>query len=363
MRKIQTVLLSVMTATRNEACKMNKTKLKQGTLAWENARETRIGSSEIFDIVRYYASDDELQNCGINAETLRSEKPFTTAWALYHKMQKDGIYQRQSLPPELSEYGHAVEPYGLAILQNARQKKLKRGEVYISDRLIASLDVSGISEDVDVGPFDYGNGVVTTGKRFACEQKSIMPQVLKKGLPLKYILQAQYQITMTKADFYILQIMMLEEDTTFERGKITQMSNNKKKLREYLQARMTVTHLYFQNNEALAMLIRTCLDRFFSDVDNHKEPTPFIEHDTQRNIIESIRLNTFYNKDLTLDFELSEYIKSKDESEAAEARRKAVLQGIVETAKKYNASQFISQGGTRAKFSASGAFLITPPKE
>lgn len=342
---------------------MNKTRLKQGTLAWETARETRIGSSEIFDIVRYYSSDDELQNCGINAEDLRAEKPYTTAWALYHKMQNDGICQRQSLPPELADYGHAVEPYGLMVLQNGRGNKLKAGEVYVSDRLIASLDVSGISEEIDARVFDYGHGIVPMDRHFVCEQKSIMPQVLKKGLPIKYILQAQYQIIMTKADFYILQIMKLEEDTIFERGKITQMSTSKKRLYEYLKNKMSVTHLYFQNNESLAMLIKACLERFFSDVDNHREPTPFIEHDSQRNIIDSIRINTFYNKDLTLDFELAEYLRAKEESEIAEAKRKAVLQGIVETSKKYNASQFLSADGTRASFSASGAFLIKPPKE
>ncbi|MEG2021596.1 MAG: hypothetical protein RR087_07460, partial [Oscillospiraceae bacterium] len=78
---------------------MKKTNLKQGTLAWEKARESRIGSSEIFDIVRYYATDEELQNCGISAEAIRAEKPYTTTWALYHKMQNDGIYQRGELPP------------------------------------------------------------------------------------------------------------------------------------------------------------------------------------------------------------------------------------------------------------------------
>ena len=54
---------------------MKKVKLKQGTLAWEKARESRIGSSEVFDIVRYYSTDEELQNCGINAEDFKSEKP------------------------------------------------------------------------------------------------------------------------------------------------------------------------------------------------------------------------------------------------------------------------------------------------
>ena len=67
---------------------MKKAKLKQGTLAWEKAKATRIGSSEIFDIVKYYATDEELQNCGINAEDFRLEKPYTTVWALYHKILK-----------------------------------------------------------------------------------------------------------------------------------------------------------------------------------------------------------------------------------------------------------------------------------
>lgn len=340
---------------------MNKSNLKQGTLKWEKARTTRIGSSEVFDIIRYYATDEELQNCGINAENLRVEKPYSTAWALYHKLQNDNIFQRQELPPELAEYGHAVEPYGVKVLQEGRRRKLKAGEVYISDRLIASLDVSGISEEIDERPFDYGSGSVRACKRFVCEQKSMMPNVLKNGLPIKYIIQAQYQITMTNADFYILQIMVLDNDTVFERGKIVQMSRAKRA--EYLKDKLTVTHLYFQNNEHLAMLIKTCLDRFFADVNNHREPTPFIIHDSQKNIIDSIRINTFYNKNLTLDLDLSEYIEAKEKADNAEYERKASLQKIIEAAKEFNASRFRSIDGTTASFSSSGAFLLKAPKE
>ena len=82
---------------------LKKTKLKQGTLAWEKARATRIGGSEVFDIVRYYATDEELQNCGINAEDFKSEEPYTTAWALYHKIINDGVYKSEALAPEYAE--------------------------------------------------------------------------------------------------------------------------------------------------------------------------------------------------------------------------------------------------------------------
>lgn len=340
---------------------MNKTNLKQGTLAWENARQTRIGSSEVFDIVRYYATEEELQNCGLNPEAVRAEKPYTTAWALYHKLLGDGIYQREDLPPELGEYGHAVEPYGCMVLQEGREKKLKPGAVYASDRLIASLDISGVSEVVDVRPFDYGNGMVVAGKRFAAEQKSMMPNVMKNGLPIKYIIQAQYQITQTGFDFFILQLMVLHNDTIFERGKITQMS--KRQRAAYLKDKMTVTHLYFQNNEHLSRLIQTCLERFFADVDNFREPTAFLEHDSQKNIIDSIRINTFYNKDLALPYDLHEYVDAKEAADRAEANRKTVLQGIIETAKQNNACRFQSMDGTTASFSASGAFLIKKPRE
>ena len=336
---------------------LNKTTLKQGTLDWEKARETRIGGSEVFDIVRYYAADDELQNCGINAEDFKSEKPYTTAWALYHKLRKDGIYQKEELEPEFAEYGHAVEPYGLYVLNSGRTRKLKSGEVYANDRLIASLDISGISEDVDVRPFNYGAGFVPKGKKFVCEQKSMMPKVVKNGLPYKYIIQAQYQLIASKADFYILQIMILEEDTVFERGKITQMS--KKKRCEYLKDKMSVNMIYFANNPHLAALIETCLKRFFYDVDHLKEPIAFIYNDTPKNIIESIRINTCYNKALTLTYDLSEYAKLKAEADEAEQKRKTELQKIIEQAKEYNASKFKSEDGKyTGSFTAAGAFLL-----
>ncbi len=334
---------------------MNKVALKQGTLKWENARASRIGSSEVFDIVKYYATDEELQNCGINAENFRSEKPYSSVWALYHKIINDGIYEKEEIPPEFAEYGHAVEPYGLSVLQKGRNKRLTPGAVYMSDRLIASLDISGVSEEVDVKPFDFGNGIVPIGKKFVCEQKTMLPNVIKNGLPMKYVIQAQYQISKSKADFFILQIMVLKNDTVFERGKIVQMS--KKKRIEYLNDKMMVTHLYFRNNPHLAALIGKCLERFFEDVDNFKEPTPFIANDTQKNIIESIRINTYYNKKLTLDYDLSEIVKANEELKQAKEKRDQVLQRIIEVAKEFNASRFKSETHT-AIFSSAGAFLI-----
>lgn len=337
--------------------KAKKTKIKQGTLLWEKARATRIGGSEVFDIVRYYATDDELWNCGFNAENFRDEAPYTTAWALYHKILNDGMYHREALAPEYAEYGHAVEPYGVYFLNKCRARKVKAGEVYLTDKLVASLDVAGVAEEVDIVPFAYGEGTPVTGQRFVCEQKSMNPVKVKAGVPFKYIVQAQYQIEMTKADFFVLQIMILKEDTPFIRGKICQMG--RKARYKYLDENMDVKLLYFKSNEHLSQLIKVCLERFFADVELKNEPTPFIETDSQRNIIESIRINSAYDpkKEITLDLSLySEAKKSEDEASVA---RKAELQRIVEAAKKNNACIFKSPNGTTtAKFSKNGSFLL-----
>ncbi len=339
---------------------MRKVKLKQGTLAWEKARETRIGSSEIFDIVKYYATDEELQNCGINAEHFRAEKPYTTVWALYHKMQSDGFYQKEELAPEFAEYGHAVEPYGVRVLQRCRQKKLKPGEVWIDDRLIASLDIAGVAESIDIKPFDYGYGTPKIGQRFVCEQKTMMPQMIKNGLPFKYIIQAQYQILQTKADFYVLQLMVLKDDTVFNRGKICQMPYSKRY--KYLDENMRVSHYYFKNNEHLSGLIKECIKRFFDDVEHSREPTPFIAYDTPRNIIESIRLNVVYNDKVVFDYDLTAYKEAKKAEEDAELKRKMELQKIVELAKKNNICRFRAEDGTTAAFAKDGSFRMRIPE-
>lgn len=335
---------------------MKRVRLKQGTLDWEKFRNTRIGSSEIFDIVRYYASEDELQNCGFNAESFKAEKPYTTAWALYHKLLNDGIFRRGELAPEFAEYGHAVEPYGVRILQRERFHKVKPGEVYANERLIASLDVSGVAEDIDAETvFDYGEGSPVIGQRFVCEQKTMMPQMIKHGMPYKYIVQAQYQILETKADFFILQVMILNEDSPFIRGRICQMPPRKRY--EYLDENMTVRHYYFKDNPHLARLIEVCIDRFFTDVNERKEPMPYMLCDNQQNVIESIRLNTLYNDEYVKDYDLSGYIEAKTAESEAEKRRKSELQKIIEAAKSENVCRFRSPDGTTAFFSSNGRFL------
>ncbi|MBQ8588402.1 MAG: hypothetical protein IJ454_03315, partial [Clostridia bacterium] len=265
-------------------------------------------------------------------------------------------------PPEFAEYGHAVEPYGVYTLGQGRKNKLKPGEVYINKKLVASLDISGIAEDVDVAvPFSYGQGYPKKGQRFVCEQKSMLPQKYKKSIPFKYIVQAQYQLEMTGADFFILQIIVLKEDSPFIRGKICQMG--KKTRFKYLDENSIVKNLYFQNNKHLAQLIKTCLDRFFEAVEKKEEPTAYIALDKQRNIIESIRLNSAYNPKSVIDYDLSYFAKLREESSEADEKLRAELQKIVETAKENNSVNFNGGNGISAKFDKIGRFLLKVPED
>ena len=341
---------------------MKKMKIKQGTRAWETAKETRIGSSEVFDIVRYYATDSELQNCGIDAEKIREELPFVSTWSLYHKIINDGIYQKALLDPSLGEYGLAMEQYGLKLLQENRVHKLKKGEVFLSDNLIASLDISGISEEIDCRGYDFGPGFIRAGEKFVCEQKTIKP--FKTTLPLKYVIQAQDQISMSKYKFFMLQLMILENDTDFERGKIVSLANTSKtKFYDYIKDKVKVQYVYFNHNEALSQLIKTCLDRFFKDVKERKEPKPFLESNKVSNILVSIRENSFYNPDLTKEFDLSGYIEAKEISDDAEKLKSMEMEKIIHFAMENNCSKFVSPTGHKAFFSSNGRFYINEPKE
>ena len=55
--------------------------------------------------------------------------------------------------------------------------------------------------------------------------------------------------------------------------------------------------------------------------------------------------------------------KAKDEEDAAVQKRKALLQGIVDTAKEYNVCRFRSGDGTTAQFAKDGSFRMRMPAE
>jgi hypothetical protein len=166
--------------------------------------------------------------------------------------------------------------------------------------------------------------------------------------------------TVDLANTYGTPLMVLDEDTAFVRGKICQMS--KPKRYKYLDEHMMVWNYYFRNNEHLSQLISVCIDRFFAAVDNGEEPKPFIETDSQQNIIESIRQNVLYNDDAVLELDLSSYDYARHEADAASERKRAELQKIIDIAKEYNVCRFRATDGTTASFAKNGRFLMKSPE-
>jgi hypothetical protein len=188
----------------------------------------------------------------------------------------------------------------------------------------------------------------------------MMPFKVKDGLPYKYIIQAQYQISKADAKFFILQLMVLNDDNDFLRGKICQMS--KKKRFEYLDENLTTSLIYFANNEHLSRLIDTCLERFFSDVDAGKEPKAYIETDSVSNILESIRINTFFDANKEVNCDLSLYARLKEQEADIKKKKDAELSNIINLALERNSVKF-KDGDTSAIFDKRGRFLLRTPSK
>ena len=158
--------------------------------------------------------------------------------------------------------------------------------------------------------------------------------------------------------------MILDKDTPFERGKIVALANtSKKKFLEYVKDKVKIQLIYFNNNEALVQLINVCLDRFFADVENRKEPKPFIVVDSVSNVMTSIRQNSFYNPDLIKEYDLSEFATCKDNFEKAKKAKEDAQQKIIEFAMQNNCSRFAGANGYSAMISSNGRFLLKEPKE
>jgi len=89
---------------------MKQLTLKQNTQNWLDYKKDKIGSSEIFGLIRYYITDQELQNVGINSDQF-SEDPYVTAFQLYHKFKNPAIYIEPGFDEHLGKFGKRIEEF------------------------------------------------------------------------------------------------------------------------------------------------------------------------------------------------------------------------------------------------------------
>ncbi len=185
--------------------KLNIIKLKQKSNAWLDLKDTRIGSSEIYGLVKYYIKDEELESLGINSTEFK-EKPYTTAWEIWHKFMSKDIYVRKPLEWVLAEYGNSIEKFAFKWIQKKENFKygecaFNEGEVYTNDNdiRIASLDIEAMINSTEIFQDSNGNDIsLKDDNEFVVEVKAMSKfkvskdKIITSGVDWKYILQLQY---------------------------------------------------------------------------------------------------------------------------------------------------------------------------
>lgn len=238
----------------------------------------RIGSSEIFSLVQHYLTDTELLNFGVQPSSVRGEQPFRTAFYLYHKV-------RETLPKEIT-LSRSMGDYGLAA-EFVAEKWLKdngynptRPDQTISGNCVASADFMCSATKT----INQDGVILAPGDKFICENKTFVPQMLKKvkeeGIPFKYICQLQYQLWLYGIHTGAFSSMELADDTADERAYIAGVfAGSKTKGLKQFYARFTKSIVFMEYKPEYGAMFELVLERFFNDVNNAHEPELCFEDD------------------------------------------------------------------------------------
>lgn len=234
-------------------------------------KKHRIGSSEIFSLVQHYLTDTELLNFGVQPSSVRGEQPFRTAFYLYHKV-------RETLPKEI-ELPRSMGDFGLAA-EFVAEKWLKengynptRPEQKISGNCVASADFMCSATKT----INQDGVILAPGDKFICENKTFVPQMLKKvkdeGIPFKYICQLQYQLWLYGIRTGAFSSLELVDDTADERAYIAGVfAGSKSKGLKQFYARFTKSIVFMEYKQEYGAMFELVLERFFNDVNNGHEP-------------------------------------------------------------------------------------------
>ena len=238
----------------------------------------RIGSSEIFSLVQHYLNDQELLNFGVQPNSVRGEQPFRTAFYLYHKV-------RETLPHEI-QLSRSMGDFGLAA-EFVAEKWLKdngynpaRPEQCVNGNCVASADFICTATKT----INKDGVIIALGDKFICENKTFVPQMLKKvkeeGIPFKYICQLQYQLWLYKIQVGAFSSLELIDDTADERAYIAGVfAGSKAKGLKQFYARFQKSIVFMEYKQEYGAMFELVLQRFFDDVNNAREPELCFEDD------------------------------------------------------------------------------------
>lgn len=254
------------------------TKIKQGSDKWFSLKSHTIGSSEIYALIFHYITPEELQRVGINSEEF-TEKPYTTAWHLYHKFVNPHCYVDFELDYAYEVFGKKIEEYALHYLKTHNQDiaNYSKGGVYTNGITVASLDIEGVATNGAIITDSNGYQISTADNpNFAVEVKaqskfqSQKNNIQTNGVDWKFIFQLQYQLMVSRFQWGKILVFNLNNDNQFERGRIAEMP--KQKLIKHLDNNSTVYEFTYKVRPEYQYLIEKALSRFEMDIKLHNEP-------------------------------------------------------------------------------------------
>jgi len=263
---------------------LQPTKIKQKSEKWLELKRTKIGSSEIYGLVKNYIKPQELESLGINSAEF-TEKPYTTAWELYHKFTNPN-YVGRSLSWELAEYGNSMEKFAFKWLKKGNFKYqnsiFTQGNVYANDNdiRIASLDIEGETDSKEIIKDANGNYIALgEDKNFIIEVKAMSKfkasknQILTEGVDWKYILQLQWQLWCRNINWGAILVFELLNDTQANRGYVIRCGETlNKKDYEYIDNATQKRIFFYKRLPQYEKIFELALERFMNDVKFKNEP-------------------------------------------------------------------------------------------
>lgn len=258
---------------------MPRLNIKQRSDEWLKLKETKLGSSEVFGLVHYYITEEELQNAGINKDEFQ-DTPYSTAFELFHKFKNPDLYITKPFTKENKLFGERIEEFAFHYLNNKGKKyntSIEQGGVYVEDGLIASLDIEATANSTDIIQDANGHYISLKDEpRHLIEIKGSSNYLVKsknteiKGVDWKFIFQTQFAMMLTGYSWCRVIVVSLLSDTQFERGLICGMP--KQKAIKYIKDHAEIHNFIYKVRPEYQYLIKTAIKRFEYDLKANNSP-------------------------------------------------------------------------------------------
>lgn len=318
---------------------MKKIQIQQRSLAWLNMRATRVGASQAWAIVQYYATDAELLAAGIDPVVARGDinKPYQSAYALYQQIK--GNPYPENIDQWDSQFGEALESW-----VRSKYATAPKAEVYYDDLNICSLDMADAVDGPWVAP--------------VLEIKS--RRKIADDLPMSWQMQVSLQCRakgVTRAGILQIALDAMDEHLRTCVAFAYEKMPRKDFLKYFDGLDKQIDFREFERNDRLLALYDVCAGRFWSDVNADTAPIPTLADEPNASAA-TVLLGSYVDN---TEYDLTRYAKLKALESRVSAAVKAEKQKIFVACKTNRAATVSDATGRTGKWSAAGAFLMKQP--